>query len=113
MLEYLRDYAEKFGLRKHIQLNTKVVMALPLADGKWELELATGEKRIYKGLIVATGIIGQAFSELSGKIRRPVDSFERLPESGAVAGKRVLVIGGGTPRAILRRRRRAWERPRA
>ena len=55
MLEYLRDYAEKFGLRKHIQLNTKVVMALPLADGKWELELATGEKRIYKGLIVCNG----------------------------------------------------------
>jgi len=33
MLEYLRDYAEKFGLRKHIQLNTKVVMAF-----RWRTE---------------------------------------------------------------------------
>ena len=48
MLEYLRDYAEKFGLREHIQFNTKVVMALPLADGKWELELATGELHVFQ-----------------------------------------------------------------
>jgi len=55
MLEYLRDYAEKFQLCPQIQFNTKVVMALPLPDGHWELELAGGEKRIYKGLIVCNG----------------------------------------------------------
>src|SRR5258707_4762375 len=55
MLEYLQDYAEKFQLCPQIQFNTKVVMALPLPDGHWELELAGGEKRIYKGLIVCNG----------------------------------------------------------
>src|SRR6266852_4168840 len=35
MLDYLRDYAQKFQLTPHIQFNTKVVMALPLADGRW------------------------------------------------------------------------------
>jgi hypothetical protein len=55
MLDYLRDYAQKFQLTPHIQFNTKVVMALPLADGRWELELASGEKRVYKGLIVCNG----------------------------------------------------------
>src|SRR5260370_8498134 len=55
MLDYLRDYAQKFQLAPHIQFNTKVVMALPLADGRWELELASGEKRVYKGLIVSNG----------------------------------------------------------
>jgi len=49
MLDYLRDYAEHFHLRPHIQFNTKVLMALPLPDGRWELELSNGEKRIYKG----------------------------------------------------------------
>src|SRR5579863_2635560 len=44
MLDYLRDYAEHFNLRPHIQFNTKVLMALPLADARWELELANGEK---------------------------------------------------------------------
>src|SRR5882762_8441627 len=42
--------------------------------------------------------LGQAFSELSGKIRRPVDSFERLPESGAVGGE----TGSGDRRRKLR-----------
>jgi len=94
------------GLRKHIQFHTKVVMAVPLADGKWELELATGEKRIYKGLIVCNGhhwdnsvfrtIRGNL--KASGFIRRTTGSPAQL------AGKRVLVIGRGeTPRAILRR----------
>ena len=55
MLDYLRDYAEKFQLREQIQFNTKVVMAQPLADGRWELELESGEKRTYKGLIVCNG----------------------------------------------------------
>jgi cation diffusion facilitator CzcD-associated flavoprotein CzcO len=44
MLDYLRGYADHFGLREHIQFNTKVVMAAPRADGSWELEIATSEK---------------------------------------------------------------------
>src|SRR6266849_1957681 len=76
MLDYLRDYAEKFQLTPHIQFNTKVVMALPLPDGGWELKLANGEKRVYKGLIVCNGHHWD---------RR----FPNYP------GKCVLVIGGG------------------
>ena len=49
MLDYLRDYAEKCRLVPHIQFNTKVVMALPLPEGRWELELAGGEKRVSAG----------------------------------------------------------------
>ncbi|MGA8224712.1 MAG: NAD(P)-binding protein, partial [Candidatus Acidiferrales bacterium] len=55
MLDYLRDYADHFQLRAQIQFNAKVLMALPLADGRWELELGNGEKRIYKGLLVCNG----------------------------------------------------------
>src|ERR1700719_3869196 len=70
MLDYLRDYASKFQLIPHIQFNTKVVMALPLADGHWELELASGEKRIYKGLIVCGGATGFCRRRCSGCRRR-------------------------------------------
>src|ERR1700730_19401029 len=52
MLDYLRDYASRFQLTPEIQFNTKVVMALPLANGRWGLELASGEKRVYKRLII-------------------------------------------------------------
>jgi cation diffusion facilitator CzcD-associated flavoprotein CzcO len=96
MLEYLRDYAEKFGLRAHIQFNTKVVMALPLEDGRWELELASGEKRVYKGLVVCNGHHwDKRFPKYPGKFAGEwIHSKDyRSPEQ--VAGKRVLVIGGG------------------
>jgi cation diffusion facilitator CzcD-associated flavoprotein CzcO len=96
MLAYLRDYAGKFGLRANIQFNTKVVMALPLADGRWELELASGDKRIYKGLIVCNGHHwDKRFPSYPGKFEGQwIHSKDyRSPEQ--VAGKRVLVIGGG------------------
>src|ERR1700719_3042319 len=70
MLDYLRDYAEKFQLTRHIQFNTKVAMALPLPDGRWELELAGGEKRVYKGLIVCGGATGFCRRRCSGCRRR-------------------------------------------
>ena len=96
MLEYLRDYAEKFGLRKHIQLNTKVVMALPLADAKWELELATGEKRIYKGLIVCNGHHWhKRFPNYPGKFEGQWIHSKDYRSPAQLAGRRVLVIGGG------------------
>ena len=96
MLDYLCDYAEKFGLRENIQFNTKVVMALPLADGRWELELATGEKRIYKGLIACNGHHWhRRFPNYPGNFGGEfIHSKDyRAPEQ--LAGKRVLVIGGG------------------
>src|SRR5258706_2110638 len=96
MLEYLRDYAEKFGLPKHIQSNTKVVMALPLADGKWELELATGEKRIYKGLIVCNGHHwDKRFPNYPGKFEGQWIHSKDYRSPAQLAGRRVLVIGGG------------------
>ncbi len=93
MLDYLRDYAQKFQLTPHIQFNTKVVMALPLADGRWELELASGEKRIYKGLIVCNGHHWD---------RR----FPKYP--GEFAGEFIHSKDYRTPaQLILRRKRRA------
>ncbi len=96
MLEYLQDYAEKFGLREHIQFRTKVVMALPLAEGKWELELATGEKRIYKGLIVCNGHHwDKRFPNYPGNFAGEFIHSKDYRSPAQVAGKRVLVIGGG------------------
>jgi cation diffusion facilitator CzcD-associated flavoprotein CzcO len=49
MLDYLRDYADNFELRARIQFNT------PVADGRRELQLSGGDRRVYKGLIVCNG----------------------------------------------------------
>jgi cation diffusion facilitator CzcD-associated flavoprotein CzcO len=96
MLAYLRDYAEKFHLCPHIQFNTKVVMALPLPDGRWELELASGEKRIYKGLIVCNGHHwARRFPNYPGTFEGEFMHSKDYRTPSQLAGKRVLVIGGG------------------
>ena len=96
MLDYLRDYAEKFQLCRQIQFNTKVVMALPLADGRWELELESGEKRIYKGLIVCNGHHwDRRFPKYPGTFEGEYIHSKDYRSPAQLSGKRVLVIGGG------------------
>ena len=96
MLDYLRDYAAKFQLTPHIQFNTKVVMALPLPDGRWELELASGEKRVYKGLIVCNGHHwDRRFPKYPGKFEGEFLHSKDYRTPAQLARKRVLVIGGG------------------
>ncbi|HKO04944.1 MAG TPA: NAD(P)-binding domain-containing protein [Candidatus Acidoferrales bacterium] len=102
MLDYLRDYADHFGLRKHIQFRTKVLMALPQADGRWELEVARhgvqagGEKRIYKGLIVCNGHHwDRRFPATPGTFTGELIHSKDYKSPEQLRGKRVLVIGGG------------------
>src|SRR5260221_90618 len=91
MLDYLRDYAQKFQLAPHIQFNTKVVMALPLADGRWELELASGEKRVYKGLIVCNGDHwDRRFPNYPGKFEGEFMHSKDYRARAQLAGKREL-----------------------
>jgi cation diffusion facilitator CzcD-associated flavoprotein CzcO len=96
VLDYLRDYAKKFQLRRNIQFNTKVVMALPLTDGRWELELESGEKRIYKGLIVCNGHHwDRRFPNYPGTFEGEFLHSKDYRSPEQLRGKRVLVIGGG------------------
>jgi hypothetical protein len=96
MLDYLRDYAEHFHLRPHIQFNTKVLMALPLSDSSWELELASGEKRIYKGLLVCNGHHwDKKYPSYQGNFSGEFLHSKDYKSPEQLAGKRVLVIGGG------------------
>jgi Flavin-binding monooxygenase-like len=96
MLEYLRDYADHFGLRERIQFNTKVLMALPLADGRWESQLLGGERRIYKGLIVCNGHHwDKKFPSYPGIFSGQILHSKDYKSPSQLKGKRVLVIGGG------------------
>ena len=96
MADYYGIYADTFNLRENILFNTKVVMCIPRADDKWEVEFAGGEKSVYKGVIVANGHhwnrrFPQYAGEFSGEWMHSKD-YKRAEQ---LAGKKVLVIGGG------------------
>lgn len=96
MLEYLRDYADHFGLRERIQFNSKVLMALPQSDGLWELQLFGGERRLYKGLIVCNGHHWhKKYPSYPGIFTGEILHSKDYKSSAQLKGKRVLVIGGG------------------
>jgi hypothetical protein len=96
MLDYLRDYADHFSLRPHIQFHTRIVMALPREDGHWELELASGEKRLYKGMVICNGHHwDRRFPSYPGTFEGEIIHSKDYKSPEQLRGKRVLVIGGG------------------
>ena len=96
MLTYLRDFTEKFDLRPNIEFNAKVVMALPQPDSRWEVELAGGEKRLYKGVVVCNGHHwDKRFPNYPGKFAGALLHSKDYRHPSQLTDQRVLVIGGG------------------
>jgi hypothetical protein len=96
MGDYYALYADTFGLRENIEFNTKVVMCLPREDDGWEVELASGEKRVYKGVIVCNGHHwDKRFPAYAGEFSGELIHSKDYKRTEQLAGKRVLVIGGG------------------
>jgi dimethylaniline monooxygenase (N-oxide forming) len=52
---YFEEYVDHFGLRERITFETGVEHVARRSDGVWEVELDTGEKRLYDALLVANG----------------------------------------------------------
>ncbi len=96
MLDYLKSYADEFNLRDNIEFNTKVVGVLPRADELWEVEFSGGEKRLYKGVAVCSGHHWQKrFPDYEGEFAGEYFHSKDYKSPEQLAGKRVLVIGGG------------------
>lgn len=96
MADYYKLYTDTFNLRENIEFNTKIVMCLPKEDGSWEVESANGEKRIYKGVIVCNGHHwDKRFPQFEGEFQGEIIHSKDFKKSEQLAGKRVLVIGGG------------------
>ena len=52
---YLEGYADRFGLRERIRLQSEVRRAQRLEGGGWEIELGSGERERADALVVANG----------------------------------------------------------
>lgn len=96
MLDYLRSYTDHFNLRPQIQFKTEVLMSRPQPDGCWEIELANGEKRLYKGVLVCNGHHwDRRWPNYPGQFSGEYFHSKDYKHPAQLEGKRVLVIGGG------------------
>ena len=97
---YLNYVADKFDLRPHIRLNSRVVSAIfDEDDDRWLVQLEDGHSARGRFLITSVGILSAGYTpDFEG-----IDSFKgpwchtsRWPKEGMdLAGKRVGVIGTG------------------
>jgi len=93
--DYIRAFADRYDLRKHIRFGTAVVRAQPVG-AQWEVELSTGEVLRYDGVIAG---VGHDWDPLMPEYPGTFDGaayHTRDYRSGAeLAGKKVLVVGAG------------------
>ncbi len=96
MGDYYKLYADTFRLRDRIEFNTKVTAVKPRPDELWDIELATGDRRIYKGVLVCNGHHWhKRFPSYPGEFTGEYIHSKDFKDPNQLAGKRVLVIGGG------------------
>ncbi len=96
MGDYYKLYADTFDLRPQIEFKTKVTAVRPRTDDLWDVDLATGEQRIYKGVLVCNGHHWQKrFPAYPGEFTGEYIHSKDFKSPEQLAGKRVLVIGGG------------------
>ncbi|MFD4828796.1 flavin-containing monooxygenase [Streptomyces uncialis] len=100
ILRYLHHVADRFGLRPHITLSTRVLRAVHQEDdGLWEITTDTGERVTARFLVMASGCSTvpkePEVPGLAG-FAGPVHHTSRWPRDGVeLAGRRVAVIGTG------------------
>jgi len=94
-LAYLRDYARHFGLYKHIDLGRSVARIEPQND-HWRVELADGEVRLYRGVIIANGHNWDPqVPSYPGTFSGLTLHSNQYKTPDVLAGKKVLVVGAG------------------
>jgi len=125
MLQYLESYADHFGVRPHVRFRSEVQRVEPLADGRWQVTLASGEQRSYRVVIVANGHLwAPRAPRFNGHFAGQVQHSHHYRTAAPFEGQRVLVVGIGNSgvdiavdvcrhasRVCLSTRRGAWLMP--
>jgi cation diffusion facilitator CzcD-associated flavoprotein CzcO len=95
ILANIRHWVQKFDLGQHIRLGTAATLASPTADG-WAIQTSSGEVTA-KALISATGIHNRpAIPDVERSAAGVVEVHSSmLRDAAALAGKNVVVVGGG------------------
>ena len=96
LLAYLESYASDHGLDSAIETGRTVTAVRPLVDDTWHVEIDGEEPRHYKGVIVCNGHHRDPkWPSYRGQETAPLIHAHDYSAPSELAGKRVLVIGGG------------------
>ena len=96
MLTYLRSYADHHRLRPTIAFETAVEHIEPADDDRWLVTLASGERRLYGGVVVATGHHwDKRIPEYPGDFAGEIIHSKDYQNADVLRDRHVLVIGGG------------------
>jgi len=95
-LQYLRAYAQSFGLYDHIRFGRSVERAERVERNDWKLTFGDGERQVYSGLIVAAGVHWVPnLPSVPGKFEGESMHSSRYKTPEILRDKRVLVVGAG------------------
>jgi hypothetical protein len=94
--QYLRSYVEHFNLRPHIQFSVGVNWLEPASAGGWLMTLESGERRRYRGIVIANGHNWDPrWPSYPGQFDGEAIHSSQYKTPDLLAGRRVLVVGGG------------------
>jgi cation diffusion facilitator CzcD-associated flavoprotein CzcO len=101
ILQYIRDFAETYGLRDAIRFGCEIRAVQRVGDG-WQVTLSDDSTRRYRAVVCATGMTWtprtpQHPGRFSGEIMHSSSYYS--PET--FRGKRVLVVGLGNSGADI------------
>lgn len=101
LLEYVKSFADEYGLTGRCTFGTSVTHAEPVRTGLgtyWEVHLSNGETRHYRGVVAAIGSqwtpFVPAIEGLETFTGRAIHSSQ-YRSTEEFKGKRVLVVGAG------------------
>jgi cation diffusion facilitator CzcD-associated flavoprotein CzcO len=99
ILQYMRDVADKYDVRRHVRFGTEVLRAtFDETTGKWTVEVSAGDPVVVDVLVSAVGQLSRpAYPNIPGIDSFAGDAFHSATWDHDVdlAGKRVAVIGTG------------------
>lgn len=106
MAKYLRAYAAKYELTEHFRPRTEVRRAQPYGEGRWQVELSTGEIGMWRAVIAAHGTshtphLPAWAEELPPEVTVLHSSRWPGASNAHLEGKRVLVVGAGQSAADI------------
>ena len=93
---YLKEYASHYDLNRFFRFNTRIKKINQLETEEWEVELDSGEKQTYIGVVIASGIYScPKLPTFQGDFSGKIIHSGNIKEYDSFKNKRVLIIGAG------------------